>query len=73
MALYIVIYQDPAGHAVNSYVAYDASQCSGASAHSPRSCLPQGGCLMELQDPVTLDPELTRRDRITTQKIDELV
>lgn len=36
-------YQDDAGHTVNFYSAYYASQRKGESVHSPRSCLPGGG------------------------------
>ena len=36
-------YTDSNGGLVNFYVAYYASQRSGESAHSPRSCLPGGG------------------------------
>lgn len=52
-------YQDAAGHMVNFYVAYYASQRSGASAHSPRSCLPGSGWVMKWLDPATLAPGLT--------------
>ncbi len=46
-------YQDDAGHVVNFYSAYYASQRKGESVHSPRSCLPGGG--WEIQS-------LTQRD-----------
>lgn len=36
-------YQDATGETINLYVAYYASQRKGASAHSPKSCLPGGG------------------------------
>lgn len=36
-------YRHPDGDLVNLYVAYYASQRSGASVHSPRACLPGGG------------------------------
>ena len=36
-------YATPTGKAVNFYVAYYASQSAGDSAHSPRSCIPGGG------------------------------
>ena len=36
-------YRDGEGAKVNFYVAYYASQKKGASAHSPRSCIPGGG------------------------------
>jgi exosortase D (VPLPA-CTERM-specific) len=35
------------GEAINFYSAYYASQRTGQSAHSPRSCMPGGGWLME--------------------------
>jgi exosortase D (VPLPA-CTERM-specific) len=57
---YIMVdYQDTSGHVVNFYVAYYASQRSGASAHSPRSCLPGGGWVTEFLHPVTLAPGLS--------------
>ena len=40
-------YSDDAQHPVNFYVAYYASQRAGESAHSPRSCLPGGGWVIE--------------------------
>jgi len=40
-------YQDSAGHVVNFYSAYYASQRKGESVHSPRSCLPGGGWEIE--------------------------
>jgi len=36
-------YSNSEGEAVNFYVAYYASQTAGDSAHSPRSCIPGGG------------------------------
>lgn len=36
-------YSTPEGDHVNFYVAYYASQAAGDSAHSPRSCIPGGG------------------------------
>lgn len=65
----IADYKDATGHLVNLYVAYYASQRSGAAAHSPRSCLPGGGWVMEWQDPVTLAPGLTV-NRVLTIKGD---
>ena len=38
---------DHSGKTVNFYVAYYASQRKGASAHSPRSCIPGGGWEIE--------------------------
>lgn len=42
----IADYVDPNHHAVNLYIAYYASQRKGASAHSPRSCIPGDGWVM---------------------------
>jgi len=42
----ITDYVDRNHHAVNLYVAYYASQRKGASAHSPRSCIPGDGWVM---------------------------
>lgn len=36
-------YRNPEEYGVNLYIAYYASQRSGASTHSPRTCLPGGG------------------------------
>jgi len=47
-------YQDAAGQSVNFYVAYYGSQRSGASAHSPRTCLPGGGWRIESHTQVDL-------------------
>ena len=44
---YIGDFTNPAGDEVNFYIAYYASQRSGESAHSPRSCIPGGGWLIE--------------------------
>lgn len=43
----LVNYTDDAGHVVNFYSAYYASQRKGESVHSPRSCLPGGGWEIE--------------------------
>ncbi|MBW1750731.1 MAG: VPLPA-CTERM-specific exosortase XrtD, partial [Deltaproteobacteria bacterium] len=39
-------YRNSGGNVINFYVAYYGSQRSGASVHSPRSCLPGGGWLI---------------------------
>jgi len=39
----IIDFDGPAGERVQLYAAYYGSQRKGASAHSPRSCLPGGG------------------------------
>lgn len=51
-------YRNADGQAVNFYVAYYGSQRSGASVHSPRSCLPGGGWRIESHTQVTLDEGL---------------
>lgn len=51
-------YRNAHGEVVNFYVAYYGSQRSGASAHSPRSCLPGGGWRIESHTQVTLDDGL---------------
>ena len=38
---------NPIGEMINFYVAYYASQQAGSAAHSPRSCIPGGGWLIE--------------------------
>jgi len=43
----IADYVNDDGESVNFYVAYYASQRAGESAHSPRSCLPGGGWVIE--------------------------
>jgi len=40
-------YLNEAGEVINFYSAYYASQRSGASAHSPRSCIPGGGWVIK--------------------------
>lgn len=52
----IADYRNGEGDAVNFYVAYYGSQRSGASAHSPRSCLPGGGWRIESHTKVNIDP-----------------
>lgn len=47
-------YRNADGEAVNFYVAYYGSQRSGASAHSPASCLPGGGWRIESHTQITL-------------------
>jgi len=39
-------YRNSVGNIINFYVAYYGSQRSGASVHSPRSCIPGGGWLI---------------------------
>ena len=51
----IVDYVNSDAERVNFYVAYYGSQRSGASAHSPRSCLPGGGWRIESHTRVSLD------------------
>ena len=66
-------YTDDHGHLVNFWVAYYASQRSGESAHSPRSCLPGGGWEMDelsqrnLPD-VLIDGRPLRVNRVQIQK-----
>ena len=43
----LVNYRDQSGHTVNFYSAYYDSQKKGQSAHSPKSCLPGGGWVIE--------------------------
>ena len=43
----LVDYSNPDGDVVNFYSAYYESQRKGQSAHSPKSCLPGGGWVME--------------------------
>lgn len=52
----IADYRNGEGDVVNFYVAYYGSQRSGASAHSPRSCLPGGGWRIESHTKVNIDP-----------------
>lgn len=54
---YIMVdYGNDSAEAVNFYVAYYGSQRSGASAHSPRSCLPGGGWRIESHTKVNIEP-----------------
>ena len=52
----IADYRNGEGDVVNFYVAYYGSQRSGASAHSPRSCLPGGGWRIESHTKVNIEP-----------------
>ena len=45
---------------VNLYVAYYASQRKGASVHSPRSCIPADGWIIEQLEQIDLDQALGR-------------
>lgn len=49
-------YRHPERGTVNFYVAYYASQRSGAAAHSPRSCLPGGGWRIESHTKTAIEP-----------------
>lgn len=54
---YIMVdYGNDAAEPINFYVAYYGSQRSGASAHSPRSCLPGGGWRIESHTKVNIEP-----------------
>jgi exosortase D (VPLPA-CTERM-specific) len=44
---FLASYRNHVGDNVNLYLAYYASQRKGASAHSPKSCLPGGGWAMQ--------------------------
>lgn len=48
-------YVSPEGEAVNLYVAYYESQRAGGSVHSPKSCIPGGGWVIESIDQVTVE------------------
>lgn len=65
----IADYRNAEGDAVNFYVAYYASQRSGAAAHSPRSCLPGGGWRIESHTQIAL-PDGTRTNRFVIRKGD---
>ncbi len=54
----IADYRHPDGDSINFYVAYYASQRSGAAAHSPASCLPGGGWQMDDLAPYEVMPGL---------------
>ena len=57
------------GRNVNFYVAYYASQRSGAAAHSPRSCLPGGGWRIESHTQIALGDGL-KTNRFVIRKGD---
>ena len=61
-------YRGPEGQMVNFYVAYYASQRSGAAAHSPRSCLPGGGWRIESHTKVNLAPGAPTVNRFLIRK-----
>lgn len=60
-------YQNENGDTVNFYVAYYGSQRSGASAHSPASCLPGGGWRIESHTLVSL-PDGRQSNRFIIRK-----
>ena len=51
----ITDYINPQGDRTNFYVAYYASQKSGESAHSPKSCIPGGGWLIDSHTVIPLE------------------
>lgn len=53
---FLADYRNDRNEFVNFYVAYYASQRSGASAHSPRSCLPGGGWRTESHTQIYIEP-----------------
>lgn len=61
-------YRNDAAEAVNFYVAYYGSQRSGASAHSPRSCLPGGGWRIESHTKVHIEPGAIPVNRFVIRK-----
>lgn len=61
-------YRDPDGQTVNFYAAYYGSQRSGASAHSPRSCLPGGGWRIESHTKINIAPGSTPVNRFVIRK-----
>lgn len=48
-------YRSATGDVVNLYVAYYESQRAGGSVHSPKSCIPGGGWVIESIDQVSVD------------------
>ena len=48
-------YQNPVGEVANLYIAFYADQKQGASVHSPKTCLPGGGWLVESFETIRLD------------------
>lgn len=61
-------YRSPDGQTVNFYSAYYGSQRSGASAHSPRSCLPGGGWRIESHSKINIAPGSTPVNRFVIRK-----
>jgi EpsI family protein len=51
----LIDYTDVKGEMVNFYAAYYESQRKGQSAHSPKSCLPGGGWVMEQFGPLAVE------------------
>ncbi|MGA7799422.1 MAG: VPLPA-CTERM-specific exosortase XrtD [Gammaproteobacteria bacterium] len=72
-------YSNPKGDAVNFYVAYYASQTAGDSAHSPRSCIPGGGWVVNSLTQRTIPvgggrpPVRVNRTLITKGNVKEVV
>ena len=67
----IADYSDGSGDAtVNLYLAYYASQRSGAAAHSPKSCIPGGGWQIKSHDAIYIDVLGREVNRLLIQKGD---
>ncbi len=64
----LIDYRNPEGEAINFYVAYYGSQRSGASAHSPRSCLPGGGWRIESHERIVLNSVGVTANRFIIRK-----
>ena len=61
-------YRNDSAELVNFYVAYYGSQRSGASAHSPRSCLPGGGWRIQSHTKAEVGPGNLTVNRFVIQK-----
>jgi exosortase D (VPLPA-CTERM-specific) len=65
----LIDYTNPQGELVNFYSAYYESQRKGQSAHSPKSCLPGGGWVMEQFGPHTVEGVTTEGAPLTVNRV----
>lgn len=65
----LVDYSNPDGEVVNFYSAYYESQRKGQSAHSPKSCLPGGGWVMEQFGPHAVEGVSIAGNPLTVNRV----
>jgi len=65
---FIANYGNKANENINLYMAYYASQRSGAAAHSPRSCIPGGGWRIKSHSTINIAGNSISTNRLLIQK-----